>query len=222
MVLFTWDSEPGSVNCWLQGCVDYRAVLPVRRGKGQLKESILSVSLLIVATLFCLQHPRAVHSSCSDQLLLAAAVWKTMSSYSYHHSLLHSCSVSSNFLCYREMSRHRISVEWGIGRCKQLFQMMTNKVLELSTDVNWCTDISVLAISIFQNNLNCLMSPVAAYWFNSIFFTNLHTCINRCTKMCEFTIYFILLLSRRCQVSDYFDLEPPTLMEYINSWRTSL
>ena len=27
-----------------------------------------------------------------------------------------------------EMSRHRISVEWGIGRCKNLFQMMTNKV----------------------------------------------------------------------------------------------
>ena len=27
------------------------------------------------------------------------------------------------------MSGHRIAIEWGFGRCKQLFQMMTNKVL---------------------------------------------------------------------------------------------
>jgi len=75
----------------------------------------------------------------------------------------------------REMSRHRISVEWGIGRVKNLFQMMTNK-----------------------NNLKSLMSPVAVYWFNSILFTNIHSCVNR-----------------RSQVSSYFDLTPPTLAEYL-------
>jgi len=75
----------------------------------------------------------------------------------------------------REMSRHRITVEWGIGRIKNLFQMMTNK-----------------------NNLKCLMSPVAVYWFNSVFFTNIHTCINRMNE-----------------VSDYFDIETPTLEQYI-------
>jgi len=77
----------------------------------------------------------------------------------------------------REMSRHRITVEWGIGRCKNLFQMMNNK-----------------------NNLKSLMSPVAIYWFNSILFTNIHSCINR-----------------RNQVSEYFDLDTPTLEEYIRA-----
>merc|ERR1711872_387731 len=66
----------------------------------------------------------------------------------------------------REMSRHRITVEWGLGRVKKLFSMMKNKL-----------------------SLKCLLSPVAVYWFNYIFLTNLHTCINR-----------------HCQVPRYFDM----------------
>ena len=54
----------------------------------------------------------------------------------YHKSVIYdaycvSCLIPT--LHCREMSRHRITVEWGIGRCKNLFQMMNNKVLNILT-----------------------------------------------------------------------------------------
>lgn len=72
----------------------------------------------------------------------------------------------------QEMSRSRITVEWGIGSTKKLFQLLANKVSQI-TNFN----LSFIAVLI-QRNLRTLLSPVAVYWFNCIFLTNVHTCLN--------------------------------------------
>jgi len=55
----------------------------------------------------------------------------------------------------RQMSAYRITVEWGIGRVKNLWKAVTNK-----------------------GNMKALLSPVSLYWFNAVLLTNIHCCMN--------------------------------------------
>ena len=52
----------------------------------------------------------------------------------------------------RRMCRQRVSVEWSIGKVKNLWKMLT-----------------------YKKNLKALMSPVATYFFLAVHLTNLHS-----------------------------------------------
>jgi len=58
----------------------------------------------------------------------------------------------------------RIANEWGIGRVKTLWSMLTNK-----------------------SRLQALKSPVAMYWTVAVFFSNIHCIVN---GGCQVSDYF--------------------------------
>ena len=69
------------------------------------------------------------------------------------------------------MCRQRIAVEWGFAKLKNLFKMLTFKVIFLPLSCD-----HFIFLNQFQSNLKVRLSPVAMYFFVAVHLMNLHTC----------------------------------------------
>ena len=70
------------------------------------------------------------------------------------------------------MCRQRIAVEWGFAKLKNLFKMLTFKVVFLLL----IKLRHFVFLNLFQSNLKVRLSPVAMYFFVAVHLMNLHTC----------------------------------------------
>eukprot|EP00033_Pygsuia_biforma_P007133 GCRY01008105.1.p1 GENE.GCRY01008105.1~~GCRY01008105.1.p1 ORF type:complete len:182 (+),score=4.36 GCRY01008105.1:505-1050(+) len=79
--------------------------------------------------------------------------------------------------CNKKMSKVREAVEWGYGQIVRLWAFLD-----------------------FRKNLKLYLSPVATYYINGAFLTNVHTILNNGN-----------------QTSSFFSISPPSLDEYLHT-----